>query len=133
MNFNAKEAAGRVEWKGGAFDKTLPAFGYEVVRVRGKSVEECRGANDDCQKRQLSTNDKNANVNERVDSYSDGFASRIVTVINALFDEFYDQKVVLFTNYPETFELYKEALSNAFPENEISFFGSGMDIEEIMK
>ncbi|MBQ6247579.1 MAG: hypothetical protein IJK04_11980, partial [Kiritimatiellae bacterium] len=73
VNFNANEVAGRIEWAGGAFDRTLPAFGYEVVRVRGKSVEECRDAGDDCQKRQLSTNDKNANINERVDCSSEGF------------------------------------------------------------
>lgn len=46
VNFNAKEAIGRVEWKGGAFDMALPAFGYEVVRVRGKSVAEALAACD---------------------------------------------------------------------------------------
>ncbi len=82
VNFNANEVAGRIEWAGGAFDRTLPAFGYEVVRVRGKSVEECRGAGDDCQKRQLSTNDKNANINERVDGSSEGFR-RIIRIPGA--------------------------------------------------
>ncbi len=65
------------------------------------------------------------------DGFPDSVASRIVTVLNALYDDLYDQKVVLFTNYPETFALYKEALSNAFSEDEISFFGSGMASEEI--
>ncbi len=65
------------------------------------------------------------------DSYPDSYASRVVVVINALFDEFYDQKIVLFTNYLETFELYKEALAKAFPKEEISFFGAGMSAEEI--
>lgn len=35
VNFNANEVVGRIEWAGGAFDRTLPAFGYEVVRVKG--------------------------------------------------------------------------------------------------
>ena len=65
------------------------------------------------------------------DNYSESFASRLVVVINALFDEFYDKKVVLFTNYIETFEAYKKALINAFPEEEISFFGVNMPTDEI--
>lgn len=39
------------------------------------------------------------------------------------FDEYYDKKVVLFTNYEETFEAYKSALAKAFPEEEVSFLG----------
>lgn len=65
------------------------------------------------------------------ESFPDSFASRIVTVMNALFDDLYDQKVVLFTNYLETFVLYRETLSNIFSEDEISFFGSEMTTEEI--
>ncbi|SCY77585.1 ATP-dependent helicase HepA [Lachnospiraceae bacterium XBB2008] len=65
------------------------------------------------------------------DSYSESFASRLVVVINALFDEFYDKKVVLFTNYIATFEAYKKALINSFPEEEISFFGANMPTDEI--
>lgn len=65
------------------------------------------------------------------DSYPDSFASRIVVVINALFDDLYDQKTVLFTNYQETFDMYREALIKAFPEEEVSFFGSDMTAEDI--
>ena len=51
---------------------------------------------------------------EDPDAYYECYASRLVVVLNALFDEYYDKKVVLFTNYKETFEAYKSALSKAF-------------------
>lgn len=63
-------------------------------------------------------------------AYEDEFCSRIVTVLNLLFDEFYDQKVVLFTNYDESFVAYKQALEAVFPPEEISFFGTGLTREE---
>ncbi len=57
------------------------------------------------------------------DKYADSYASRLVIVINALYDDFYDQKIVLFTNYAETFDVYRKALTKVFPEEEVSFFG----------
>lgn len=65
------------------------------------------------------------------DTYYECYASRLVVVLNALFDEYYDKKVVLFTNYEETFEAYKSALSKAFSEDSVSFFGANMPIEEM--
>lgn len=75
---------------------------------------------------------KNINdIMDDPDEYAGSYSSRMVTVLNALFDEFYDQKVVLFTNFAETFALYKEALSKVFPEEEVSFFGADMSSDEI--
>lgn len=65
------------------------------------------------------------------DKYADSYESRLVAVVNALFDEFYDQKVVVFTNYTETFNAYKKAFSMVFPEEEVSFFSSEMSNEDI--
>lgn len=65
------------------------------------------------------------------DEYEECYSTRLVVVLNALFDEFYDKKVVLFTNYTETFEAYRNAISKAFPAGEVSFFGSDMSTEEI--
>ena len=65
------------------------------------------------------------------DKYADSYASRLVIVINALYDDFYDQKIVLFTNYAETFDVYRKALTKVFPEEEVSFFGASMSAEEI--
>lgn len=65
------------------------------------------------------------------DTYSESFSSRLVVVLNAMFDEFYDKKIVLFTNYIETFKAYKKALIKVFSEEEISFFGANMPTEDI--
>lgn len=65
------------------------------------------------------------------DKFADSYASRLVVVINALYDDFYDQKIVLFTNYAETFDVYRKALTKVFPEEEVSFFGASMSTEEI--
>lgn len=65
------------------------------------------------------------------EKYADSYSTRLVVVLNALFDDFYDQKVVLFTNYAETFKAYKKALALAFSEEEVSFFGAEMSNEEI--
>lgn len=65
------------------------------------------------------------------DQYSESYSTRLVVVLNALFDEFYDKKVVLFTNHEKTFRAYKEALANTFSDGEVSFFGAYMDTEAI--
>lgn len=65
------------------------------------------------------------------DKYVECYASRLVVVLNAIFEEYYDKKVVLFTNYEETFEAYKSALVKVFSEEEVSFFGANMPIEEV--
>lgn len=33
------------------------------------------------------------------------------------------KKIVLFTNYAETFDVYRKALTKVFPEEEVSFWG----------
>ena len=65
------------------------------------------------------------------EQYSDCYSSRLVVVLNTLFDELYDKKLVLFTSHKETFNAYSEALSKMFPKEEISFFGANMDIADI--
>ena len=65
------------------------------------------------------------------DNYSDCYSSRIVVVLNTLFEELYDKKIVLFTHHMETFNAYREALSNLFADNEISFFGANMQSNDI--
>ena len=43
VNFSGRRARGTVRWRGGAFETDLPAFGYDVVRVRGPHVREALG------------------------------------------------------------------------------------------
>lgn len=65
------------------------------------------------------------------EEYVESYSSRLVVVLNALFEEFYDKKVVLFTNHIETFNAYRKALTKAFPVEETSFFGVNMPTEDI--
>ena len=65
------------------------------------------------------------------DMYDAEYCTRIVTTLNLLYDEYYDKKLVLFTNYIESFTAYKKALEVVFPAEEISFFGADLDAEEI--
>ncbi|MEG0758484.1 MAG: C-terminal helicase domain-containing protein, partial [Raoultibacter sp.] len=63
--------------------------------------------------------------------YAREHCSRLCSVLNLLYDELYDQKVVLFTNDLETFKAYRTALSITFKEKEISFFGSDMEMTDL--
>lgn len=65
------------------------------------------------------------------DHYADEYSTRIVSVLNEVYENLYDQKIVLFTNYSETFNAYKVALSKLFPEEEVSFFGDGFSEDEL--
>ena len=65
------------------------------------------------------------------DSYAAECCSRLATVMNLLYDELYNQKVVLFTNHAATFAVYQTALAHVFSPEEISFFGARMEPAEI--
>lgn len=65
------------------------------------------------------------------DQYTSECNSRIFLILNYLYDELYDQKVVLFANEAETFAAYRTAINKAFPKDKISFFGSDMDLMDL--
>ena len=60
------------------------------------------------------------------DYYSDFYSTRLLTVINTVYEELFDQKIVLFTNYKGTFDAYRKILEGIFSNEEVSFFGAGM-------
>ena len=65
------------------------------------------------------------------DTYEDDYCTRLVSVMNLLYDELYDQKIVIFTNYTESFAAYRKALEKVFPAEEVSFFCAEMSASEI--
>lgn len=74
------------------------------------------------------------NISDIIDDptkYSDYYSTRLITILNAIYDDYYDQKFVLFTNYSGTFNAYKAALSKLFPTEELSFFGEDLSKDEI--
>lgn len=74
------------------------------------------------------------NISDVIDDptkYSDYYSTRLMTILNAIYEDYYDQKFVLFTNYSGTFNAYQTALSKLFPIEEISFFGEGLSKDEV--
>lgn len=65
------------------------------------------------------------------DQFADFYSSRIVTVMNALYEECYNEKIVLFTNYESTFSTYRKVLETLFSSEEISFFGNTLKDDEL--
>lgn len=65
------------------------------------------------------------------DQFADFYSSRIVTVMNALYEEYYNEKIVLFTNYESTFSTYRKVLETLFSSEEISFFGNILKDDEL--
>lgn len=64
-------------------------------------------------------------------SYEAEHSTRLVKVMDLLYDELYDQKVVLFTNSRVTFKVYQEALSRVFGKEEYSCFGAEMRVKDL--
>ena len=63
--------------------------------------------------------------------YADYYSTRLITILNEVYDNLYNQKIVLFTNYGETFEAYRKALGKLFSQEEVSFFGESLSKDEI--
>lgn len=56
---------------------------------------------------------------------------RMLKVIDYLDQELYKEKVVVFTSFQETFELYRDVLGRMYKEEELAFFNSNMSSDEL--
>lgn len=59
------------------------------------------------------------------------FAGRILSIVDFIDQEIYEEKVVVFTNYAETFEKYGQVLKAYFGEEKIALFNKNMNEEEL--
>ena len=59
------------------------------------------------------------------------YSSRILSIVDFIDQEIYGEKVVVFTNYAETFEKYGHVLQTYFGEEKIALFNKNMDEEEL--
>lgn len=59
------------------------------------------------------------------------YSSRILNIIDFIDQEISDEKVVLFTNYAETFEKYGKVLESYFGEERVAFFNKRMNADEL--
>jgi ATP-dependent helicase HepA len=71
------------------------------------------------------------NILDDPDSYPEYCNTRPFKILNFLYDDIYNEKVVLFTNYNRTFNYYKNILSDIFEDNEVAFFSKEMDQEDL--
>ena len=72
-----------------------------------------------------------ADIIDDPDTYEERYSTRLISVLNCLYDELYDQKIVLFTNYSGTFEAFRKSMIHIFKPEEISFFGAGMNRKDM--
>lgn len=63
-----------------------------------------------------------ADILDDPDSYEAEYSTRLVTILDLLYDELYDQKIVLFTNFAETFLAYRIALQKFFSRMRLLFW-----------
>ena len=110
-----------------AFSATIASMKKEVTSLPGELDEDIRNW--------IKFEDnivKNiTDVLDDPDSYEAEYSTRLVTILDLLYDELYDQKIVLFTNFAETFLAYRRVLQKVFQPDEIAFFGVGMSPMEI--
>lgn len=59
------------------------------------------------------------------------YSSRILGIVDFIDQEIYEEKVVVFTNYAETFEKYGQVLRAYFGEEKIALFNKNMNEEEL--
>lgn len=72
--------------------------------------------------------DKLKKINECMNDPAD-CASRLNNIIDYIDQEAFEKKVLVFTNFDETFSLYKEAFINYFGEDHCAFFSKNIDSE----
>lgn len=118
----------------GAFFSSPWAFNAELKNAACKGVNLDSNLINNAEKWLKEENYILATISEILDdpeTYEAEYCTRIVSVLNLLYDDLFDQKIVLFTNYIETFSAYRKAMEKVFRADEISFFGADMPSEEI--
>lgn len=56
--------------------------------------------------------------------------SRLLAIVDYLDQELYEKKIVLFTSFSETFELYQKVLRQVYNENDLAFFSKNMTSDD---
>lgn len=61
----------------------------------------------------------------------DEFNHRFLAVLDYIDQELYEDKIVIFTSFQKTFEIYKNILSTLYGDDELAFFNSTMSMDEL--
>ena len=114
----------------GAFFSSVWAFMEAIRVIRDAGIKVSQDVIENAEKWLIADEDIILNIVNILDD-PEQYSSRIVSLIYYL-DEFVgDNKVVLFTHYTETFEVYKNLLTEFYTENGFSCFRKGMSSDEL--
>lgn len=110
-----------------AFFSSASAFYSELDKIKMHSIPE--------QLQELAKRWKNEELHEleQISVYLQSpyeYSSRMVRILDYIDQEAYHKKVLLFTNFPETFQHYEKALSKVF-KGKCCFFRRGMNANEL--
>lgn len=87
----------------------------EIIQMARKWKQE---ENDNCKK-----------INEYMEDPTD-YLSRINNIVDYIDQELYGKKVLVFTNYDETFQLYRDVFLSYFGKEHCAFFSKELDSDE---
>lgn len=113
----------------GAFFSSPWAFRKALNEVSGKS-DIPEGLFENLHRWELYENEIVDNIVDVLDS-PDDYSSRIIQTMYYLDEYAGDSKVVLFTNYQETYDAYKKMLEDFYTEEGFSCFRKGMSSDEL--
>ena len=113
----------------GAFFSSPWAFRKALSEVSGKS-DIPEGLFENLHRWELYENELVDNIVDVLDS-PDDYSSRIIQTMYYLDEYAGDSKVVLFTNYQETYDAYRKMLEDFYTEEGFSCFRKGMSSDEL--
>lgn len=113
----------------GAFFSSPWAFKNALAKISEKS-DIPEGLFENLHRWELYENEIADNIVDALDT-PDDYSSRIVQTMYYLDEYAGDFKVVLFTNYQETYDVYEKMLQEFYTEDGFSCFRKGMSIDEL--
>lgn len=113
-----------------AFFSSSWAFNKEIERQKGKGIVIDSDVEENA-KEWLNAEEWMLNELEDVLAEPYNYSSRILSIVDFIDQEIFEEKVVVFTNYTDTFEKYGQVLKAYFGEEKIALFNKKMNEEEL--
>ncbi len=113
-----------------AFFSSSWAFQKELLKQKNRGLFINSDVEDNAQK-WLNAEECMLNDLNHVLAEPYNYSSRILSIVDFIDQEIYEEKVVVFTNYTDTFEKYGHVFKTYFGEDKIAFFNKKMDGDEL--
>lgn len=114
----------------GAFFSSPWAFRVELERLMSSGINVPEGVLQNLRRWMMYEQDIIDKIIESLDS-PENYSSRIINIMYYLDEYASDAKIVLFTNYEETFKTYERMLLDFYTEDGFSCFRKGMSVDEL--